>query len=265
MVKYVSGVVILAMIFKERKKELEKYLKKKKAMIDMEEKQKKLKQKRKRGEKAKKGKNNKNSKKNEKRSKIENSKKSNSNNKAKNNSNDFSDIIDNIKEDGDDVNQHKKLNNPVEGNFFNFQIQNSNDDNNNNANDSNGAFFCDFSEIMELSDTNDKNNNNSNNVISKGEDDSNPEKINEVNFQARDKEERQGSKSLEKNKFNSNDDIHMNPNDECDNKMMIDFIDDDKEEKIVSEMKLKMKKIRDINSKYDEEIMRYVDSIIPKV
>ena len=43
MVKHVSGVLILAMIFKERKKEIEKYLKKKKAMLDKEKKQKKLK------------------------------------------------------------------------------------------------------------------------------------------------------------------------------------------------------------------------------
>ena len=100
-------------------------------------------------------------------------------------------------------------------------------------------------------------------MVSKVEDGSNPETKNEVNSQARDKEERKGSKSLEK--INSNDDIHMNQNDECYNKMMIDnSIDYENEEKIVSEMKLKMKKIRDINSKYDEEIMKYVDSIIPK-
>ena len=139
-----------------------------------------------------------------------------------------------------------------------FHIQNSND-NKNDTNDC-GAFFCDFSELMELSENEDKTNNNSDDVVHKGGDVPNPEAAHKSNSYAIDNGEKQGSK---KGKTNDGD-ININSNDEFGNKIIIDnYIADESDAKFVSENKLKIEKIRTINARFDNEIMKYVSSIIP--
>ena len=219
-VTYCSGVVALQIIYLEKKEEIDKQIEERKALLAEKKRQEKLNRRRKIGEKIKKDEIIKNSKNNKKGPKKENNEKIISNNQSENDNNDFADLIDNIKEDGDNDSHHKKPNNPIDNNFFDFQFQNPNEIN--NKDDSFGGILCDFSKIMELSDTGDKNNNNSDNVVSKGEYDSNPETKNKNLSQAQEKEEKQSSKSIKKNKFNSNDDIHMDSNDECDNKMLKD-------------------------------------------